>query len=120
MGKYIVDTDVVDQAVKELKSLQEECLEYYNIAMPESSYDMGNTHNEIIELYENLRNTWSKFDELISKSIEFLGKDSETVITADKEAADALKEETTVNTQSSYSKSSRSGGSFGSGGGGRW
>lgn len=103
-NKYIVDTDAVDKAVEDLKKLQEDCLEYYNMKMPESSHDMGQTHNEIQLLHENLKDNWKKFDELISKTIEFLGKDSETVITSDKTSADALKGETTETSTSNTSR----------------
>lgn len=90
MSKYIVDTDAVDTAVEKLRKLQEDCLEYYNTKMPESSHDIGETHNEILTLYENLMKTWKKFDELISKTIEFLGEDSKTIIAADKSSAAAI------------------------------
>ena len=86
-NKYIVDTDAADTAIKDLKELQKECLEYYNMKMPESTKDMGNTHDEIQLLHKNIKENWKKFDELISKTIEFLGKDSETVITSDKSSA---------------------------------
>lgn len=89
-NKYIVDTDVVDKAVEDLKKLQNDCLSYYNMKIPESAYDLGQTHDEIQLLHENLKENWRKFDELISKTIEFLGKGNEAIITSDKTSADAI------------------------------
>lgn len=89
-NKYIVDTDAVDTAVEALRKLQSECLKYFDLNMPTSSHDMGQTHQELQLLYTNLKNSWRKFDELISKTIEFLGKDSETIISNDTSSAKAL------------------------------
>lgn len=116
-NKYIVDTDAVDKAVKELKALQEECYSYYNKNIPTSQYDMGKTHDEIQLLHENLKNNWRKFDELISKTIEFLGKDSETIITSDKLSAANISGTSKGNISSANSSSSGGSSSGGSGGG---
>lgn len=116
-NKYIVDTDAVDKAVKELKALQEECYSYYNKNIPTSQYDMGKTHDEIQLLHENLKNNWRKFDELISKTIEFLGKDSETIITLDKSSAANISGASKGNISSANSSSS---GGLGGGGGNSW
>lgn len=102
-NKYIVDTDVVDKAVEDLKKLQNDCLSYYNMKIPESAYDLGQTHDEIQLLHENLKENWRKFDELISKTIEFLGKGNEAIITSDKTSADAIKSEVSQDSTSSSS-----------------
>ena len=106
-NKYIVDTDVVDKAVEDLKKLQNDCLSYYNMKIPESTYDLGQTHYEIQMLHENLKENWRKFDELISKTIEFLGKDSETIIISDKNSANALQGgKSTSSSDNSYNSNS--------------
>lgn len=91
MSKYVVDTEVINDAVKQLRDLQSTCQEYSKKKKPSSDKDKGDYHAELISLCENLQKTWQQIDSLISHTIEFLGESSSTINTFDEQSANVIK-----------------------------
>lgn len=90
MGTFKVDNEKVNDSVKTLNKLLDECEELYNKEIPESDIDKGLTHNELYNLCQNIRKTCQCLGELINNTILFLGKSSEMFDTSDKESASAI------------------------------
>lgn len=90
MSTFKVDNEQVKKSVETLKKLLDECEELYNKEIPESTVDKGKSHNELLELCENVKITCQYLGELINNTILFLGDSSEMFETSDKEDAKAI------------------------------
>lgn len=86
-NKYVVDTDVIDEAVASLKQLQKICAEYSKSKLPKAGKDKGQTHQEMVRFMKNINKSFADFEILISKTIEFLGGESQTIQESDKKSA---------------------------------
>lgn len=92
MSKYVVDTEVIDDAVQQLVKLKSQCSDYATRKIPESEDDIGKTHKQVVAVMNSVLNTWSKFEELIDKTVQFLGKESETVLINDKNSSKKIQQ----------------------------
>lgn len=90
MNKYVVDTEVIREAVSQLKELEKECEENSKQKKPCSEDDKGHTHESIATVCESVIFTWKELSVLMKKTISFLGKDSEKIDEADKIGANAI------------------------------
>lgn len=90
MSSIKVDSEKINDSVKTLKMLLDECEKLYNKKFPESGSDKGLTHDELYNLYENIKTTCQYFGELINNTILFLGQSSEMFDASDREAAAAF------------------------------
>ena len=93
MSKFKVDNEQIDATVETLKTLLTKCEELYDKEVPFSDVDKGQTHEELISVCDNIRTTCYYFGQLISNTIEFLGKSSEMFKQSDKNSANAIKSE---------------------------
>ncbi len=103
---FKIDTEKVSDSVKELRALLSKCKEIYDTAIPESTYDKGLSHNSLLRICNNIKETSLRLGELISKSIEFLGETSEMFDTAEENSSVAILEANSSKTDSSAKKSS--------------
>lgn len=91
MSKYVVDTEVINGAVKQLTILEKTCEENRKKKKPSSEDDKGNTHQEVDKMCDNILNTWKELQILLKKTIGFLSENSEKIDTTDKTGANAIK-----------------------------
>ena len=91
MSKVKINTEVIDNAVIELKKLKDVCLENEKVKVPNSKNDAGKAHTEITSVCTNIQNGWKSLDLLIDKTIKFLNGESNTVKTSDKLSSEKLK-----------------------------
>lgn len=90
-NRYVVDTDVIDEAIVSLKKLQSTCSKYSKSKLPKDNKDKGKTHEESKAFLEKLTASFAEMENLISKTIEFLGGESESVTQSDKASASEIK-----------------------------
>lgn len=90
-NKYVVDTDVIDEAIESLKKLQSECERNANSKLPKNNKDKGKTHNESALFLKNLRASFVEMENLIGKTIEFLGGERDSVSQSDKASANEIR-----------------------------
>ena len=74
MDVRIVDTEVVRQNIKDLKTLKKECQQEREKKLGEFSADQGEVHDELEKACQILDDTWKQFIELIDRTIQFLSE----------------------------------------------
>lgn len=94
MSKFKVDNEQINAAVETLKKLLKECEDAYNVEIPASDVDKGETHDELIIVCDNIRHTCYCYGQLIHNTIGFLGKSSEMFEQSDRNSANAIKDGT--------------------------
>lgn len=90
MSKFKVDNEQVNAAVDTLRNLLEKCEEAYEVKIPVSDVDKGQTHDELISVCENIKSTCYDFGQLIHNTILFLGEASDMFEKSDKDSAAAI------------------------------
>lgn len=94
MSKFKVDNEQVNAAVETLRNLLEKCEEAYEVKIPVSDVDKGQTHDELTSVCENIKSTCYDFGQLIHNTILFLGEASDMFEKSDKDSAAAIKDDT--------------------------
>ena len=84
MDVRIVDTEVVRQNIKDLKTLKKECQQEREKKLGEFSADQGEVHDELEKACQILDDTWKQF-------IEFLTQGSESYDKSDQASAKDIK-----------------------------
>ena len=90
MNQYIVDTDVIETAVKKLKKLQGICKKYADQKLPTSSSDSGKAHPYMESLCQNYQQSWKEVSNLVERTCMFLNTRVESVLENDENASKAL------------------------------
>ena len=91
MDVRIVDTEVVRQNIKDLKTLKKECQQEREKKLGEFSADQGEVHDELEKASQILDDTWKQFIELIDRTIQFLTQGSESYDKSDQASAKDIK-----------------------------
>ena len=91
MDVRIVDTEVVRQNIKDLKTLKKECQQEREKKLGEFSADQGEVHDELEQACQILDDTWKQFIELIDRTIQFLTQGSESYDKSDQASAKDIK-----------------------------
>ncbi len=91
MDVRIVDTEVVRQNIKNLKTLKKECQQEREKKLGEFSADQGEVHDELEKACQILDDTWKQFIELIDRTIQFLTQGSESYDKSDQASAKDIK-----------------------------
>lgn len=113
--KYVIDTEVIDEAIAKLKKLEVLSVKNSLKKLPKESNDKGMTHDELNKISKEFKNCWNCLSELCNKTISFLGGESDTVTASDKNSANAI-----TSNVSDTDGSLESSGSKNSGGGNAW
>lgn len=90
-NKYIVDSEIVKDAITNMKELKNTCDEHAKKKVKMVSKGKGKTNNEISAISKNVIDGWSKLSVLCEKTVKFLSDETETVDNADKQAASAVR-----------------------------
>ncbi len=87
MATFKVDKEQTKNSISILKTLLSSCEEAYNKEIPVSSFGKGDTHNELVDLCKNIKESCRCLGEVINNTILFLGGASDMFDTADKSSA---------------------------------
>ena len=91
MDVRIVDTEVVRQNIKDLKTLKKECQQEREKKLGEFSADQGEGQDVLDKACQILDDTWKQFIELIDRTIQFLTQGSESYDKSDQASAKDIK-----------------------------
>ena len=90
-NKFEIDYSQIEESVTKLRKLLEACNIEYNIGIPTSAVDKGQTHLELNLLCENMKSASFELGELINNTILFLGQSSEMFKESDTIESNELK-----------------------------
>ena len=92
MGKVVIDSTCIEDAIKELKVLREECESNRGKKAPKNDKDScGEVYLELKKIRETITMTWDSLIALIDQTILFLGGIKDSTTKSDQQSANAIK-----------------------------